>query len=726
MKNSILRVLLRALCVAALSDQLISAAVVGERPLLVVLVEFQDRRFADRDYLAQYQSRIFGPDEPNVNAYFSETSHDHFTYVPATPGDNYGDGDGMVRVLMNVRQNQAPTGREFRNQVLTLANSSFDFSVYDTNNDGQIQPQELAVLMIQANGGESGKTMTAGEVTCDRTSLNGISVPVMSENAPNYVLYHELAHAVDLGGHTGMDLYNIRDGIKQKVIMWTVDASGGVTRAGSVSGEIALELSANTFGAGAAVTAYRDQNGELRLANYDISSADHPALEKTASAGLANDLSVCQLSPLRIVTALRSGGGNLKLIVWDVNLNWEFTRRGDYTAGEATDIEVTAVSASRIVVACRTEDGNLKLIAFDVSANGELTRRGSYTAGGATEINVITIDASRVVAAVRQAGGNLKVIAFDISQSGEFTRTGDWEAGAATEIDLARISLRRVAASVRSNSGNLKVILFDINARGEVDRLGSYEGAQVMQRGDADVARKTSITGLAQLRMAVSFIDPDGLMQVRTLDIGNNGSLSEMGSAATEGLYFSSRIVKSSGSLFATAGQINGQIWTGNGFGLLGGNTGNDVVHFDPFTKIKLGWLNFLVVNESGPHSLLPVDDPDAHAIKVRVPGHRLSEYFLLEYRKRDSVYESGLPDEGLALWHVDEDENYPEPFVSLQWLGGSSSTALWSEEDAGLTLFDDSSSPAGARWNDFTTSGISISGVTEANGRISFQVDLR
>jgi M6 family metalloprotease-like protein len=725
MKKSLLRVLLRALCVAAFSNQLVSAAVVGQRPLLVVLVEFQDRGFADQDYLAQYQSRIFGPDEPNVTAYFSETSHDQFTYLPAAFGDNYGDSDGIVRVLMSLRQDLAPTGREFRNQVLTLANPFFDFGAYDTNDDGQIQPQELTVLMIQANGGEAGKIMTAGNVRCDGVSLNGISVPVISENAPNYVLYHELAHAVDLAGHTGMDLYNIRDGIKQRVIMWNVDANGAIRRAGQASGEIALELAANTFALGGAVTAYRDQNGELRLANYDLSSADHPALRKTASAGLASDLSICQVSPLRVVTALRSGGGNLKLIVWDLNLNWEFSRRGDHTAGEATAIKVTAVSSSRVVVACRTMEDRLKLIAFDVSAGGELTRRGSYTAGGASEVNVVTISASRVVAAVQQAGGNLKVIAFDISPDGEFTRTGDWEAGLATDIDLARISLRRVAVSVRSNSGNLKVILFEVNARGEIDRLGSYVGDAVMDREPGELPRKTSITGLAQLRMAVSFIDPEGLMQVRTLDIGNDDSLSETGRAATEGLYFSSRILKSSDSLFATIGQINGQIWTGNGFGILGGHTGNDVVHVDPFTRIKLGWLNFLVVDESGSYSLLAMDNPDARAIKVRVPGHRLSEYFLLEYRQRDSLYESGLPDEGLAIWYVNEEEEYPGPFVSLQWLGGAPSTALWSAEDT-LTVFDDSSSPAGARWNDFAASGISISDVTEADGRISLQVDFR
>lgn len=714
-----------------------SADVAGDRPLLVILVEFQNRSFADALYMNNYKVRIFGPAEPNVTEYYRETSHGRFTYVAAIRGETYGRADGMVRVLMNVRQDQAPTGRDFRNLALSLANQFFDYSRYDANGDGRIQDRELTVLAIQANGGNSGKTMTAGNVNYDGVSLNGLPVPVMSENAQNYVLYHELAHAVDLNGWTGKDLYNLRDGFRQKAITWNVAADGAIASAGSEKGEIALELDANWFSVGAAITAYRDQNGELRLAGYDLSAPDNPQLKKMASAGLAEDLSVSQVGPLRLVTALRSGGGNLKLIVWDVNFNWEFIRRGDYTAGEASDIEVRALSSSRVVVACRDADGNLKMIAFDISQNGELTRRGSYTGGAARGINLANINSSRVVAAVRQVDGNLKVICFDLNLNGEFTRRGDWETGFVTDVDLARISLRRVAVSVRDGSGNLKVILFEVNADGDVTRQGSWQSSAVCDRDiqcngssaplPTDLVAKTSIVGLAQSRLAVSWIDPTKNIQVRALDIQDEGaSLEQVGSRATEGEYVSSRLVRVSDTAFTTFGQVDGQIWTGSSLGLLGGHTGNDVVHFDPYTKLKLGWLPYVEIEASTPMGLAPMGTPAAQAVILRVPGHRETEYFILEVRKRESIYEAGLADEGLAIWRVDETKTYPHPYVSLEWLGGARQSALWNDTDIGLTRYDDSSSPAGSRWSDFSPSGVSIKQVESFFRGLSFEITIR
>ena len=129
------------------------AAVTGERPLLVILVEYRDQKFDDRSYLSNFKSRIFGPAEPNVTEYYRETSHGHFTYVAAISGERYGDADGMVSVLMDVLEADHPEGAEYRRQVLTLADPLFNYSRYDSNGDGTVQDSELAVLMIQANGG---------------------------------------------------------------------------------------------------------------------------------------------------------------------------------------------------------------------------------------------------------------------------------------------------------------------------------------------------------------------------------------------------------------------------------------------------------------------------------------------------------------------------------------------------------------------------------------------
>ena len=462
----------------------------------------------------------------------------------------------------------------------------------------------------------------------------------------------------------------------------------------------------------------------------------HLSQQKIAHAGLASDISVAQLSALRAVTAVRSGSGNLKLIVWDVDFGWNFIRLGDYTAGTASDIEVTAVSSSRVVAAMRDSDGNLKLICFDISQAGELTRRGSYTSGGATEIQVVTLDSSRIVAAMRQAGGNLKVICFDVSAAGNFTRRGDWEAGVASAIDLSRVSLRRVATSVRTETGNLKVILFGISDQGDVTRQGSFEGDPVCDQnnrcGDAndvpqatDLTAKTSIARLSSSRLVVAFVDPAKLLQVRTLDIVDDDLILVGSADRPDQKFVSGRIMRSSSSLFATVGQIDGQIWTGNGYGLLGGWTGDNLVHFDPYTKLKLGWLPYTEINSSTKLGLSPMGDGAAQALIVRVPGHRQNEYFIVEVRTKESLYERGLKDEGLAIWHIDESRPYPQAFASLEWLGGSPTKALWAVGDP-LTLYDDSSSPAGSRWNSFSTSGLSISQIDEFFGGLSFTVDIR
>jgi len=700
------------------------AAVTGDRPLLVILLEYRDRDFADSDFLADYRARIFGPATRTVTDYFSETSHGHFTYVAAAAGERYGTADGIVRVTMNVDQANAPTGSEFRRQALALANPSFDYRRYDTDDDGTLQDDELAVLVIQANGGASGKTARADAGTNDGVECGGLAVAVMSENAPTYVLYHELSHIVDLDGATGYDLYNLRDGLQQKTIMWRLAANGAITRAGSVGHEIALEADADWFASGGAVAAYRDQNGELSVANYDLSDADHPALKKVARAGLAGDLSVCQVSALRVLTALQSGGGNLKLIVWDVNLEWELTRRGDYTPEPASDIDVVAVSSSRAVAAFSNADGNLKLMVFGISAAGNLTLIDSYTTGGASEINVVKLSSSRVVVAIRLPNsGYLKLICFDIAQNGTLTRRGDYTAGSSRDIDLATVGAARVAASVRTNSETCKVILFEVSKDGELTRLGSHEDGAVVAREEGELQPVTSV-GVAGVRVAFAYVDADRLLQVRALDVEPDGNLTLAGSASA-GTVRSAKVIRitSDGSLFATLSRSDGQIWTGTGFGMLGGNTGSQAVHFDPYTKLKLGWLPYQTVICPGTYRLHPMGTADDEALIVRDPAHRATEYFIVEVRKRISDYEDGLEDEGLAIWHVDETKRYPEPFVSLEWLGGSRDTALWAATDTALTLYDDSSSPAGSRWSDFSASGIAISEVEAFSNGISFRL---
>jgi hypothetical protein len=125
--------------------------VLGERPLLLILVAYSDRFFSDPQFQSRYQARIFGPGDPCVTSYHRETSHGNFTYVAATNGETQGSADGIIYLPVKMRQEEAPSGKEYRRLILQLANRYFDYGRYDADSNGVIENPELTVLIIQAN-----------------------------------------------------------------------------------------------------------------------------------------------------------------------------------------------------------------------------------------------------------------------------------------------------------------------------------------------------------------------------------------------------------------------------------------------------------------------------------------------------------------------------------------------------------------------------------------------
>ncbi|QOR66431.1 M6 family metalloprotease domain-containing protein [Cytobacillus suaedae] len=92
--------------------------------------------------------------------------------------------------------------------------------------------------------------------------------------------------------------------------------------------------------------------------------------------------------------------------------------------------------------------------------------------------------------------------------------------------------------------------------------------------------------------------------------------------------------------------------------------SGNSPTHFDPFSKIFLGWANPInVTPENGVQEItLPsIDKADADngIVKMEVPGSNGTEYFLFE-NVQQSGFNKGLnrqgeDSHGLVAWHVDE-----------------------------------------------------------------------
>ncbi|WP_407944348.1 M6 family metalloprotease domain-containing protein [Ornithinibacillus californiensis] len=92
--------------------------------------------------------------------------------------------------------------------------------------------------------------------------------------------------------------------------------------------------------------------------------------------------------------------------------------------------------------------------------------------------------------------------------------------------------------------------------------------------------------------------------------------------------------------------------------------SGNSPTHFDPFSKIFLGWVDPIeVAPEDGIQEItLPaIDQADADngIVKMEVPGSNGTEYFLFE-NVQQSGFNQGLirqgeDSHGLVAWHVDE-----------------------------------------------------------------------
>lgn len=90
--------------------------------------------------------------------------------------------------------------------------------------------------------------------------------------------------------------------------------------------------------------------------------------------------------------------------------------------------------------------------------------------------------------------------------------------------------------------------------------------------------------------------------------------------------------------------------------------SGNSPVHFDPYSKIFLGWTTPVEVKpEDGVKELKlqPVNTGDGNIVKMEVPGSNGTEYFLFENIQQQGfnkgLIRQGEDANGLVAWHVDE-----------------------------------------------------------------------
>ena len=148
--------------------------------------------------------------------------------------------------------------------------------------------------------------------------------------------------------------------------------------------------------------------------------------------------------------------------------------------------------------------------------------------------------------------------------------------------------------------------------------------------------------------------------------------------------------------------------------------------HLDPWSKIKLGWIEPKVVSTSGWNYINDVESY-AEAYILYDSNHGTKEYFILENRWPGTSYEKDLNAKGLAIWHINEiyqcGGNWGRETIHLvrpTGLKDRGNAGLWdgSNPQTGYDLTPDSI-PANTRWSDGSNSGISIKSIPVAGKRV-------
>ncbi len=153
------------------------------------------------------------------------------------------------------------------------------------------------------------------------------------------------------------------------------------------------------------------------------------------------------------------------------------------------------------------------------------------------------------------------------------------------------------------------------------------------------------------------------------------------------------------------------------------------------FLKFKYNhWISDLPeINESGVYSLKPTLNPDNNLYKIKSPFSR-TEYFVLEYRKREGRYESSAPGTGLVVYRINPgagngnaggppDEVYVyRPGGRINSTGSIDNAALIAP---GKTAINDKTDPNCYLWNNGQTGpgGLDLFNVSAAGDSISFEV---
>lgn len=144
------------------------------------------------------------------------------------------------------------------------------------------------------------------------------------------------------------------------------------------------------------------------------------------------------------------------------------------------------------------------------------------------------------------------------------------------------------------------------------------------------------------------------------------------------------------------------------------------------------GWFSSIQqITNSGTYTLSPLSSDPFDCFKIASPNSD-NEFFLVEYRKKEGRYESGVPGSGLIIYRINptlngNSQGPPDEVYAYRPNGtttndGSVNLANYSAE-TGRTEINETTNPS-PFLTDGSQGGISISGISSAGSTISFSVN--
>ncbi len=165
-------------------------------------------------------------------------------------------------------------------------------------------------------------------------------------------------------------------------------------------------------------------------------------------------------------------------------------------------------------------------------------------------------------------------------------------------------------------------------------------------------------------------------------------------------------------------------------------STTNPPQHMTAYMKYRYGeWIeNIPEIISGGEYTLNPLVSSESNCYKIISPNSQI-EYFILEYRKKEGIFESSLPGSGIIIYRINTNKDGegnrngpPDELYVYRPNGGATNNGDIAEayfsSDVGRTEFNSSSNPSCFLSNG-NDGAIDISNIGSAQSIISFYVNM-